>query len=131
MVFVVNQSHGKVAFRVNAKSVSYKINEIWSNNAKFDVMIVTSRRHDVNNFSFFVRFISLNFKRYCRGNIYGKIHRKNFQNLSLFKSYKQKVRNMGHYPIVRHDKKLKKNFFKTNDVHISGFVWYCSLITNI
>ena len=40
----------------------------------------------------------------------------------------QKVKNMGHYPIVRHDEKLKKFFFKINDVHISGFVWYCSLI---
>ena len=35
---------------MNAKSVLYKINVILSNNAKFDVMIVTSRRHDVNNF---------------------------------------------------------------------------------
>ena len=52
MVFVVKQirSHGKIAFRVNAKSVLYEINVILSHNANFDVIIVTSRRHDVNNF---------------------------------------------------------------------------------
>ena len=52
MVSVVKyiRSHGQIAFRVNSKFIVYKINVILSHNAKFDVMIVTSRHHDVNKF---------------------------------------------------------------------------------
>ena len=124
MVFVVNQiqSHGKIAFRVNAKAVLYQINVILSNNAKFDVMIVTSRRHNVNIFCCILNDIV--------GKTYMEKITKGIFKISLCsKVTSKKVRNMGHYPIDMI--KTKKKIFKINGVHITGFVWYCSLITNI
>ena len=46
----INLSRGKIAYRMNAKFVLYKINVILSHNANFDVMIMTSQCHDVINF---------------------------------------------------------------------------------
>ena len=54
-----------------------------------------------------------------------------FKISHISKVTSKKVRQMGHYPMVRYAKNKNKIFFKINDVHISGFVLYCSLITNI
>ena len=73
----------KMALLVGAKIFSYKIIVILCHNVNFDVTIMTSWRHFFRSTSGW----------FCRQIISRKSHRRNFFNLSPFKSYKQKSKS--------------------------------------
>ena len=72
-------SYGKMAFLVEGKIFSYKINAILCRNVNFDVTIMTSWRH----------YFWSTLWCFCRQIISRKSHQRNFLYLLPFKSYKQ------------------------------------------
>ena len=76
-------SYGKIALLVEAKIFSYKIIVVLCHNVNFDATIMTSWRN----------FFRSTLGWFCRQIISGKSHWRNFFNLLLFKSYKQKSKS--------------------------------------
>ena len=72
-------SYGKMAFLVEGKIFSYKINAILCRNVNFDVTIMTSWHH----------YFWSTLWCFCRQIISRKSHQRNFLYLLPFKSYKQ------------------------------------------